>query len=59
MHTNGNAAFGLYPREAEADAYQLVGLLVLEVISGQMGSLVAFVDPSVLVLFTLPPPLPD
>ena len=55
---NGSPAFGLYQRTSETDAYQLAGLLVLELVGEQIGSFVAFVDPSILVPFALPPTLP-
>ena len=54
---NGSPAFGLYQREAEADAYQLFGLMVLGVVGEQIGSLVAFLEPSSLSSFALPPTL--
>src|SRR5215472_8307226 len=56
---NGSPAFGLYRREAEADGYQLFGLLVLLVVDEQIGSLVAFLDLSSLSSFALPPLLPS
>ena len=56
---NGSPAFGLYQREAEADVYQLFGLLVLGVVGEQIGSLVAFLEPSSLSSFALPPTLPS
>ncbi|MEO8972371.1 MAG: RNA polymerase subunit sigma-70 [Ktedonobacteraceae bacterium] len=55
---NGSPAFGLYQREAEADVYQLFGLLVLGVVGEQIGSLVAFLELSTLSPFALPPVLP-
>jgi RNA polymerase sigma-70 factor (ECF subfamily) len=55
---NGSPAFGLYQREAGADAYQLFGLVVLDVVGEQIGSLVAFLEPSSLSSFALPPTLP-
>ena len=58
-HANGSPAFGLYQREAGADAYQLFGLLVLGVVGEQIGSLVAFLEPSSLSSFALPPTLPS
>lgn len=54
---NGSPAFGLYQREAGADAYQLLGLIVLDVVGEQIGSLVAFLEPSLLSSFALPPTL--
>jgi len=56
-HANGSPAFGLYQREAGADAYQFFGLLVLGVEGEQIGSLVAFLEPSSLSSFALPPTL--
>jgi RNA polymerase sigma-70 factor (ECF subfamily) len=56
---NGSPAFGLYQREAGANAYQLLGLIVLDVVGEQIGSLVAFMEPSRLSSFTLPPTLPS
>jgi RNA polymerase sigma-70 factor (ECF subfamily) len=57
-HANGSPAFGLYRREAEADVYQLFGLVVLGVEGKQIGSLVAFLELSSLSSFALPPTLP-
>lgn len=57
-HANGSPAFVLYQREAGADAYQLFGLLVLDVVGEQIGSLVAFLELSSLSPFTLSPTLP-
>jgi RNA polymerase sigma-70 factor (ECF subfamily) len=54
---NGSPAFGLYQREAEADVYQLFGLVVLGVVDEQIGSLVAFLELSSLSSFALPPTL--
>jgi RNA polymerase sigma-70 factor, ECF subfamily len=56
---NGSPAFGLYQREAGADAYQLIGLVVLGIEGEQIGSLVAFLEPSRLLPFALPPTLPS
>jgi RNA polymerase sigma-70 factor (ECF subfamily) len=55
---NGSPAFGLYQREAEADVYQLFGLVVLGVVGEQIASLVAFLELSNLSPFALPPTLP-
>src|SRR6266851_9989230 len=52
---NGSPAFGLYQREAEAGVYQLFGLLGLDVVGEQIGSLVAFLELSSLSSFALPP----
>ena len=57
-HANGSPAFGLYQREPEADVYQLFGLIVLNIMGEQIGSLVAFLDLSSLSSFALPPTLP-
>jgi RNA polymerase sigma-70 factor (ECF subfamily) len=54
---NGNPAFGLYRREAGADDYQLLGLVVLEVEGEQIASQVAFLELSCLSYFALPPTL--
>jgi RNA polymerase sigma-70 factor (ECF subfamily) len=51
---NGSPALGLYRREAGADVYQLFGLMVLGVVDEQIGSLVAFLEPSSLSPFALP-----
>ncbi len=56
-HANGSPAFGLYQREAGADAYQLFGLVVLAVVGEQIANLVAFLEPSSLSSFALPPTL--
>lgn len=56
---NGSPAFGLYQREAEADVYQLFGLMVLGVVGEQIGSLVAFLELSSLSPFALPSTLPS
>lgn len=55
---NGSPAFGLYQREAGVDVYQLIGLIVLDVKGEQIGNLVAFLEPSRLSPFALPPTLP-
>jgi RNA polymerase sigma-70 factor, ECF subfamily len=54
-HANGSPAFGLYQREARADVYQLIGLMVLDVVGEQIGSLVTFLDLESLSSFSLPP----
>ena len=54
---NGSPAFGLYEGRAEAGSYQLVGLLVLDMVGEQIGSLVAFLELSSLAPFALPPTL--
>ena len=58
-HANGSPAFALYRREAGAEVYQLFGLIVLDVVGEQIGSLVAFPEPSSLSSFALPPTLPS
>ena len=55
---NGSPAFGLYLREADAEVYQLFGLVVLGVEGEQIASLVTFLDLSSLSPFALPPTLP-
>ncbi|MBV9228989.1 MAG: RNA polymerase subunit sigma-70 [Chloroflexi bacterium] len=57
-HANGSPAFGLYQQEAGADSYQLFGLVVLGIVDEQIGSLVAFLEPSSLSSFALPPIFP-
>jgi RNA polymerase sigma-70 factor, ECF subfamily len=54
-HANGSPAFGLYRREAGADNYQLVGLVVLGMEGEQIGSLVVFLDVTSFTFFGLPP----
>ena len=56
---NGSPAFGLYQREAGADVYQFFGLIVLDVVGEQIGSLVAFLELSSLSSFALPATLPS
>ncbi len=56
---NGSPAFGFYRREAGADVYQLVGLVVLDMVGEQIGSFVVFLDLSSLSSFALPPTLPS
>ena len=56
---NSSPAFGLYQREGETDVYQLFGLLVLEVVGEQIGSLVAFLDLKSVSSFALPPAFPS
>ena len=56
---NGSPAFGLYRREAEADIYQLFGLVVVGGVGEQIGSLVAFLELYSFTSFALPPTLPD
>ncbi|HEX4207052.1 MAG TPA: RNA polymerase subunit sigma-70 [Ktedonobacteraceae bacterium] len=58
-HANGCPAFGLYQREVGAEAFQLIGLLVLSVEEEQIASLVAFLDLESLAPFALPPTLPS
>ena len=54
---NGCPAFGLYQREPGTEDYRLLGLIVLDVKGEQVASLVAFLDPSILAHFGLPPTL--
>jgi RNA polymerase sigma-70 factor (ECF subfamily) len=58
-HANGCPAFGLYQREAGAEVFQLIGLVVLSVEGEQIASLVAFLDLESLSPFALPPTLPS
>ncbi len=55
---NGSPAFGLYRQEAQADNYQLFGLMVLGVVEGQIANMVLFPEPSSFSSFALPPTLP-
>ncbi len=55
---NGSPAFGLYQQEAGADVFQLIGLVVLSIEGEQIASLIAFLEPSGLSSFALPPTLP-
>jgi RNA polymerase sigma-70 factor (ECF subfamily) len=57
-HANGSPAFGFYRREAEADTFQLFGLIVLGVMGEHISSLVAFLEVSRLSPFALPLTLP-
>ncbi len=54
---NGSPAFGLYQREPGAENYRLLGLIVLCIEGEQVASLVAFLEPSILSHFDLPPTL--
>ena len=56
---NGSPAFGFYRREAGAGVYQLVGLVVLDMVREQIGSVVVFLELSNLSSFALPPALPS
>jgi len=56
-HSNGSPAFALYQKEPGADIFQLFGLVVLAVVGEQIGNLVAFLEPSSLSSFALPPTL--
>ncbi|GHO81573.1 RNA polymerase sigma factor [Ktedonobacter sp. SOSP1-85] len=55
---NGSPAFGLYRQEAQADSYQLFGLMVLGVVEGQIANMVSFLELSSFSSFALPPTLP-
>jgi RNA polymerase sigma-70 factor (ECF subfamily) len=59
MRANGCPAFGLYQREAGAQVFELIGLVVLSVEGEQIASLVAFLDLECLSSFALPPTLPS
>src|SRR5713101_1184078 len=54
---NGSPAFGLYRQEAQADSYQLFGLMVLGVVEGQIANMVTFLELSSFSSFALPPTL--
>jgi len=54
---NGRPAFAIYRRQKGDDTYQLYGLLVLDVVGGQIASIVAFLDLPGLAPFALPPTL--
>lgn len=54
---NGRPAFVTYDREIGDDTYQLYGLQVLDVVGGQIASIVTFLDLPALAPFTLPPTL--
>ncbi len=56
---NGDPAFGLYRREAEANCYHLFGLMALSMVGEQIGGLVVFMELSWLPPFALPPTLPS
>jgi RNA polymerase sigma-70 factor (ECF subfamily) len=55
---NGSPAFGLYRQEGETDSYQLIGLMVLGVVEGQIANMVMFLELSSFSSFALPPTLP-
>lgn len=57
LPTNANASpsFAMYHWDAGAGVYQLFGLLVLSVVGEQISNTVAFLDPSTLSFFALPP----
>jgi RNA polymerase sigma-70 factor (ECF subfamily) len=56
---NGSPAFGLYQWEAEEGVYQLVGLVVLDVVGEQIAHIIAFLEPESFSSFALPPSLPS
>jgi RNA polymerase sigma-70 factor, ECF subfamily len=56
---NGSPAFGLYQRAFGAEFYQFMGLFVIGVVDGQIGSLVAFLDHASLTAFAFPATLPE
>lgn len=58
-HANDSPAFGLYRQESEADAYQLIGLIVLSVAEEQISSLATFLDLSSFSSFALPLTFPE
>lgn len=55
---NGGPAFGLYRQEPQEDLYQLFGLMVLDVVEGQIANMVSFQELSSLSSFALPPTFP-
>jgi RNA polymerase sigma-70 factor (ECF subfamily) len=55
---NGSPAFGLYRQEGQEDSYQLFGLMVLDVVEGQIANMVSFLELSSFSSFALPPTLP-
>jgi len=54
---NGNPAFALYRREAQAEGYQLFGLIVLDVVGEQVANMIMFMELSSFSSFALPPTL--
>ncbi len=54
---NGRPAFAMYRQQEGDDGYQFYGLLVLDVVGGQIVSIVAFLDLPDLEPFALPPTL--
>ncbi len=54
---NGRPAFAIYRRQEGDHTYQLYSLLVLDVVGGQIASIVAFLDLPGLAPFALPPTL--
>jgi RNA polymerase sigma-70 factor, ECF subfamily len=54
---NGRPAFAVYRRQKGDHPYQLSDLLVLDVVGGQIASIVAFLDLPGLAPFALPPTL--
>ena len=54
---NGRPAFAIYRRQEGDQTYQLFSLLVLDVVGGQIASIVTFLDLPALAPFTLPPTL--
>jgi RNA polymerase sigma-70 factor (ECF subfamily) len=57
VRANGRPAFVTYRREIGNPTYQLYGLLVLDVVDGQIASIVTFLDLPSLAPFALPPTL--
>src|SRR5258707_5170250 len=55
---NGSPAFGLYRQEAQADSYQLFGLMVLGGGEGQIANMGTFLELSSFSSFGLPSTLP-
>jgi RNA polymerase sigma-70 factor, ECF subfamily len=55
---NGSPAFGLFRQENQANSYQFIGLVVLDVVEGQIASMVSFLELSSFSSFALPPTFP-
>jgi RNA polymerase sigma-70 factor (ECF subfamily) len=54
IRANASPAFGLYRWEASVDAYQLYGLLVLDIVEEQIANTITFLELSSLAPFALP-----
>jgi RNA polymerase sigma-70 factor, ECF subfamily len=58
-HANGSPALGLYRRQNEEEAHQLLGMMVLGMEGEQIGCVVGFMDVSSLSCFALPSTFPS